>query len=477
MKSKDFLAENLVDDAHEMHIDHEVQMARSECYHAAESAIALHKMLRNVSEHQGLDGWVSAKITLANDYLKTVHEYLEYKLMTMNSDVSQLPMAESKESESKFTVKYFNPKIDRDVTTTMKAQNEGVVWDKCAKKGLDVVSVTKKPIAEGSTSKEKQKTPYRDINSPEYRAAAEKQKEKIAQNKAAEPGKNLLSKIRKKGVMEGAKSHSELAKLAYEAYIQAVRSGNSLMANHYKQAYEKHKRLAASERKSVTKGVAEGSETECPRCHSTDIKTYSDGEKECHHCHKTWDAKGVSKTDYSPMTKDAMKADKIRSLKNLIAKYKEQGRQLKVQELELELKKLQGVAEGLAAHSGIEFPIDLIKNKVKQGIWKTNDTVLLGADIEVNNGKRTFLVRVVPTYHETHPENAGFQSNDIASSMKYDTKFHESASAGASGTGSIASVTNPDGKPKSKVGTLFGGTYHSEDTDKPVGKPTRIKKV
>jgi hypothetical protein len=54
---------------------------------------------------------------------------------------------------------------------------------------------------------------------------------------------------------------------------------------------------------------------------------------------------GVAEADYSPMTKDSMKADKIRSLKNLIAKYKEQGRQLKVQELELELKKLQGVAE------------------------------------------------------------------------------------------------------------------------------------
>ena len=64
------------------------------------------------------------------------------------------------------------------------------------------------------------------------------------------------------GVTEGAKSHSELARLAHEAYIQAVRSGNSLMANHYKQAYEKHKRLAASERKSVTKGVTEGETTQ-----------------------------------------------------------------------------------------------------------------------------------------------------------------------------------------------------------------------
>lgn len=48
----------------------------------------------------------------------------------------------------------------------------------------------------------------------------------------------------------------------------------------------------------------------------------------------------------SPMTKDSVKQDRIRSLKNLIAIAKEQGRQLRVQELELELEKLQGVAEG-----------------------------------------------------------------------------------------------------------------------------------
>ena len=48
----------------------------------------------------------------------------------------------------------------------------------------------------------------------------------------------------------------------------------------------------------------------------------------------------------SPMTKDIVKTDRIRSLKNLIAIAKEQGRQLRVQELELELKKLQGVSEG-----------------------------------------------------------------------------------------------------------------------------------
>jgi hypothetical protein len=53
----------------------------------------------------------------------------------------------------------------------------------------------KKKVAEGSAPKEKQKTPYRDINGPEYKAAADKQKEKIAKDKEAEPGKKLADKI------------------------------------------------------------------------------------------------------------------------------------------------------------------------------------------------------------------------------------------------------------------------------------------
>jgi hypothetical protein len=53
----------------------------------------------------------------------------------------------------------------------------------------------KKKVSEGSAPKEKQKTPYRDINGPEYRAAADKQKEKMAKDKAAAPGKKLADKI------------------------------------------------------------------------------------------------------------------------------------------------------------------------------------------------------------------------------------------------------------------------------------------
>jgi hypothetical protein len=53
-------------------------------------------------------------------------------------------------------------------------------------------------LDEGSVSKEKQKTPYRDINSPESRAAASAQREKMASADKAEAGKKLLGKIKQK---------------------------------------------------------------------------------------------------------------------------------------------------------------------------------------------------------------------------------------------------------------------------------------
>jgi hypothetical protein len=86
MKKSDFIKEDetIAVEAHAMQQDHEVQMAREECYHAASDAIQLHKLLKQVSEQQGLDGWASSKISLAADYLRTVRDWLEYELMSGN---------------------------------------------------------------------------------------------------------------------------------------------------------------------------------------------------------------------------------------------------------------------------------------------------------------------------------------------------------------------------------------------------------
>jgi hypothetical protein len=47
-------------------------------------------------------------------------------------------------------------------------------------------------------------------------------------------------------------------------------------------------------KKAAEKNDKPTTNTHCPGCYSTDIKTYSDGEKKCHQCHKTWHVKGMA---------------------------------------------------------------------------------------------------------------------------------------------------------------------------------------
>jgi hypothetical protein len=54
-------------------------MARAELYKAAKYSIKLHEMLKGVSEADGLEGWVQAKITKASDYLSSVYHHLDYQ--------------------------------------------------------------------------------------------------------------------------------------------------------------------------------------------------------------------------------------------------------------------------------------------------------------------------------------------------------------------------------------------------------------
>ena len=60
-------------------VDHEVEMARSDLYSAAKNAQQVYTMIKELSEDEGLEGWVQEKIIKANDYLNTVREYLEGK--------------------------------------------------------------------------------------------------------------------------------------------------------------------------------------------------------------------------------------------------------------------------------------------------------------------------------------------------------------------------------------------------------------
>ena len=83
MKSNDFVKKIVV----ENHLarDHEVEMAKTQLYFAAKAAIELHGVMKHITEEEGLEGWVQAKITKASDYLQAVHNYLLYQEKTENS--------------------------------------------------------------------------------------------------------------------------------------------------------------------------------------------------------------------------------------------------------------------------------------------------------------------------------------------------------------------------------------------------------
>ena len=74
------ISENLGELANAVELDHEVQLARSELYKLAKYAIKLHNMLKNASEEQGLEGWVSAEITKSSEGISKVFHSLEYEM-------------------------------------------------------------------------------------------------------------------------------------------------------------------------------------------------------------------------------------------------------------------------------------------------------------------------------------------------------------------------------------------------------------
>ena len=83
MKAKDIIEEGILSDmAAKSEQDHEIQMARGQLYKTAKYSIELHNMLKGISEEQGLEAWVQAKITKAADYLGAVKHYLEYEMLS-----------------------------------------------------------------------------------------------------------------------------------------------------------------------------------------------------------------------------------------------------------------------------------------------------------------------------------------------------------------------------------------------------------
>lgn len=62
-------------------VDHEVEMARSDVLATMKNAKAIYELLKNRSEEEGIEGWVQEKLIKANDYLNSVKEYYDEKMM------------------------------------------------------------------------------------------------------------------------------------------------------------------------------------------------------------------------------------------------------------------------------------------------------------------------------------------------------------------------------------------------------------
>ena len=66
-------------------VDHEVEMARSDVLATMKNARVIYELLKNKSEEEGLEGWVQEKLIKANDYLNSVKEYYDEKMIQQES--------------------------------------------------------------------------------------------------------------------------------------------------------------------------------------------------------------------------------------------------------------------------------------------------------------------------------------------------------------------------------------------------------
>jgi len=128
--------------------DHEVEMARGDLYQSAKNAKQICDMLSNVSEMQGLDGWVQAKITKASDYLNSVRQYLEGRQQAVSE--TEKPSAREKFNKGLKKAGYDPEKgADRLFSLLKKQAEEREKFEKA----MPAVYGDKEGVAEGEVTK------------------------------------------------------------------------------------------------------------------------------------------------------------------------------------------------------------------------------------------------------------------------------------------------------------------------------------
>jgi len=119
--------------------DHEVEMAKSDLFQAAKNAKQVYELIHDVTEEEGLEGWVQEKIIKANDYLNTIREYLEGKQLQSEMTGGVIAGGAGNFEEAagqKYEMRFKNGKTQRFVAATPEeAKNKA--------KGLGATSLIK----------------------------------------------------------------------------------------------------------------------------------------------------------------------------------------------------------------------------------------------------------------------------------------------------------------------------------------------
>lgn len=104
----------------ESRLDHEVEMARSDLFSAAKNAKQVYELIADLSEEEGLEGWVQEKIIKANDYLNTIREYLEGKQLQHNEMTGGVIAGGGvgEAAGQKYEMRFSNGKTQRFVANT-----------------------------------------------------------------------------------------------------------------------------------------------------------------------------------------------------------------------------------------------------------------------------------------------------------------------------------------------------------------------
>ena len=149
-------------------VDHEVEMAKSDLVQCVKNSKQIHRLIKDISEQEGLEGWVQEKITKAEDYLNTVREYLEGKYQQVELEAAnpaqQAAIAIAKKKKKGVTEATGDPKFDkmlkgitgkRQVAKQQKTDTKQRARDAFGSmfgggNPADQLSIRKKGVAEGA---------------------------------------------------------------------------------------------------------------------------------------------------------------------------------------------------------------------------------------------------------------------------------------------------------------------------------------